>query len=141
MGFQVEPASRTLPAAPSPRAAECGPEAPRGECSAEIWVGGARSCQALSGGGTPQHPQQHPLFSPPSHLEAAHRLSLWCTEWVSKASCLIFWVSFPLCLTGSYPTPPLTDLRIIAQSLAWLMMAAEAGGTETGQLAAEGFGD
>lgn len=35
----------------------------KGRCSAEIWVGGAGSCQALSVGGTPQHLQQHPVLS------------------------------------------------------------------------------
>lgn len=42
---------------------------------------------------------------------------------------------------GSDQTSPLTNLRLTAQSLAWLMLAAEAGGAKIGQLAVLGLGD
>ena len=48
---------------------------------------------------------------------------------------------FPLRLTGGSPTPALTNLGLTAQSLAWLMMATEAGGAQIGQLASAGLGD
>lgn len=54
---------------------------------------------------------------------------------------MILWVSLPLYLTGGDQTLPLTNLRITSQSLAWLMLAAEAGGTKIGQLAMTRLGD
>lgn len=63
------------------------------------------------------------------------------SEWFSKDSCLILWVSFPLYLSGSDETEPLTNLGITAQSLAWLMLAAETGGTQIGWLAVEELRD
>ena len=54
---------------------------------------------------------------------------------------MILWVSLHLYLTGGDQTLPLTNLRITSQSLAWLMLAAEAGGTKIGQLAMTRLGD
>ena len=54
---------------------------------------------------------------------------------------MILWVSLPLYLTGGDQTLPLTNLRITSQSLAWLMLAAEAGGPKIGQLAMIRLGD
>lgn len=102
-------------------------------------------------GWTPQrlhslHPSLISKHNAPTSRQPAGSLASSCqgfprTERFSKESCLISWVSFPLYLTGSDQKLPLTNLRITAPSLAWLRLATEAGGTETGQLAVAGFED
>ena len=51
------------------------------------------------------------------------------------------WVSLALYLTGRDQMLPLTNLGITAQSLAGLLLAAEAEGTKIGQLAVTRLGD
>lgn len=136
-----------LPACP-------GPEAPKHSAllrSGLVVPSAAKPFLHLEPSSTPAPlfpPSSHNRQAKCSHFKAACRLSHWClhskafpTEWFSKESCLILWVSFPLYLTGRDQMLPLTNFGITAQSLAGLMLAAEAGGTKIGQLAMTRLGD
>lgn len=72
------------------------------------------------------HPPRIGKENAPTSRQPAGSPSGACTPRLSLLrAVLIVWVSFPLCLTGNNQTPPLTNLRITAQSLARLALAAQ----------------